>query len=383
MRNSTGLVLQGGGARGAFECGAILRLYTRPGFGIHAVAGASIGAINAACLAGGRTREELGLRSGNGTADHQPADGTTPWALDELWRRLKSYEMPSLPHAAYEWLQTAGNRFCFPRLDYLNLPTWTSCYSTEPMRHLLTELVDFDKLNDSPVKVTLVAVDIQSGELAEFTNWRRGQRLTIDHIMASASLPPGFPMTEIDHHQYWDGGLFDNTPLESVIDALVEPDTRASAPAGEQEQRSDLDVYLMQLMPSAGGIPRNLVQVPDRMVQIIFANKSREDADRVRQINDCVTLVRDLVKVLPADAAAQFDQDPRYKAISQYRVVNLVTVPMRPGGISSGAGDFSAGTIDARIAEGQDAADEAMRRQGVTDERGSVISVALEVAASR
>jgi predicted acylesterase/phospholipase RssA len=359
MSKFTGLVLQGGGARGAFECGAISRLYANPRFGIHAVAGASIGAINAACLVGGRSREELGVSLGNGSAGESAPDGTAPWAVEELWRRLK-IDMSLVPAQLHPWVQKLGNHLCLPRIDYFDLPRWTSCYDTEPMRDLLIELIDFRKLNSSPVKVTLVAVDVESGQLTEFKNWNGQSGLTVDHIMASASLPPEFPMTVIDSRRYWDGGLFDNTPMESVIDALVQADQRRPAPAvldlPESDDNADLLVYLLQLMPGTGEIPEDLMEVCDRQMQIIFANKSGEDADRVGQINDYVTLVRRLVDGLPTAQAARFREDPLYRKLSHHRVVRIVTIPMQPGGISSGADDFSTVTIDARIAEGDAAA---------------------------
>ena len=359
MSNLTGLVLQGGGARGAFECGAISRLYRDPDFGIHAVAGASIGAINAACLVGGRSQTELGLSQ---VSACPPLDGTAPWAVEELWRRLKMPFMSFVPPMLHELAQKSGNKLCSPRFDLFDIFSWTNTYTTDRMRELLKELINFEKLNASPVRVSLVAVDVRSGKPIDFTNWGDQKGLTVEHIMASASLPPGFPMTEIDHHRYWDGGLFDNTPMESVIDALVEEDTRSPAPPApklpENDDESDLLVYLLQLMPGAGEVPEDMYQVCDRQMQIMFANKSQEDSDRVEQINEYVKLVRKLVKALPHSTARQFQAEP---LLAKHHLVNLQPIRMSPGGIFSGADDFSVSTIDARIAEGFDAADQVVK----------------------
>ena len=140
----TGLVLQGGGALGAFEYGALLRLYEEPGFSPDIISGVSIGAINAACLVG---------------AKDDPLK-----TLEFLWDRLTIQAPWFVPPQGQRFLALFGHPHFFNmRYDYMASSVWTSLYSTDPLRHLLHEMVDFDKLNSSSINLVISATTVRTG----------------------------------------------------------------------------------------------------------------------------------------------------------------------------------------------------------------------------
>src|SRR5215831_5854165 len=194
------LVLQGGGALGAYELGAARALYEDNHFSPDVIAGVSIGAITAVLLA-------------------RPASGLKPLeALEAFWEKVT---VPGLilPPALRQYASFFGNRnFFVPRLDYFNWPSWTYYYDTAPLRDTLKKLVDLDSILDRTAAPALLvsATDLEQGRIRYF--YSREDKLTLDHIVASGSLPPAFPMTIIENKSYWDGGLFDNTPLRAVFD---------------------------------------------------------------------------------------------------------------------------------------------------------------------
>ena len=165
----TALVLQGGGALGAYELGAARRLYEDDGFAPDLIAGVSIGAITAVLLA-------------------RPAEGLRPLAaLERFWRQvgLDGWFLPS-PLRPYVSVFGIPN-FFVPRRDLLTLASWTSLYDTAPARQLLEKYVDLAALRTSPVRLLLSAVNVETGELEVFDS--RSDDITMEHILASGSLP--------------------------------------------------------------------------------------------------------------------------------------------------------------------------------------------------
>jgi NTE family protein len=193
----TAIVLQGGGALGAYEYGVLRALYEqRPGFEPVAVAGISIGAITAAVLGGAK------------------ADPIA--ALDALWRKkltVPPVPVPWPPAPFDQSLALWGNPGMYwPQAGLWTTP-WllTSLYDTAPLRHTLADLVDPLRLNADAPRVIVGAINVATGLMEYFRGGQPGG-LTFEHVAASGSLPPSFPMTTIGHHRYWDGGLFSNTP---------------------------------------------------------------------------------------------------------------------------------------------------------------------------
>jgi NTE family protein len=175
----TALVLQGGGALGAYELGAARRVYKDEGFAPDVIAGVSIGAITAVLLA-------------------RPATGLKPLeALEAFWQKITVSGL-FLPPPFRPYASVLGNpNFFVPRLDYYALPAWTNIYDTEPLRQTLSQLVDLKALADPKTAPGLLvsATDVEAGEIAYFYSHDTG--LSLDHIIASGSLPPSFPMTAI------------------------------------------------------------------------------------------------------------------------------------------------------------------------------------------
>src|SRR5512132_80910 len=221
-----GLVLQGGGALGAYEYGAITALLELideaigkgHAVSLKAVTGVSIGAINAACVVGAASRTDARRR------------------LASLWNDLV-LEMPMFwPGQARRDLALYGlPNFYSLRADMLSFASWTHVYDTRPLLPTLMRHVDFAELNASDTAFVVTAVDVQSGVVRRFSNKKldKTERTSIEphHVLASGSLPPQFPWTEIkegsDARRYWDGGIVDNTPLTDAIDAFsVDKDVR-------------------------------------------------------------------------------------------------------------------------------------------------------------
>jgi NTE family protein len=261
------LVLQGGGALGAYQAGAFAALC---GSGVRPdwVAGISIGAINAALIAG-----------------NSPEKGHI--ALDTFWTRVTSQlSLPALPWdtgdafnaALNEWnasiIMAAGvPGFFAPRVPPLPFQpagdlSRLSIYDTAPLHETLRELVDFDRINHKDsVRISVGAVDVETGRQLYFDN--RTHTITEKHIMASAALPPGFPAVKIDGRYYWDGGLASNTPLDHVMRFKGE---------------DHLLVFQLDLFSAKGKLPTTLAEIAERGKDIRFASRTAMSARKERKL---------------------------------------------------------------------------------------------------
>ena len=319
---SSALVLQGGGSLGAYELGAARRLYRDDDFAPDVIAGVSIGAITAVLLA-------------------RPARGLKPLeALEKFWQKVAVSGL-FLPPPFRKYASVLGNpNFFVPRLDYFALPTWTNIYDTAPLRRTLAELVDLDALADQNASPGLLvsATDVEAGQIEYF--YSRERRLSLDHILASGSLPPSFPMTEIDGKTYWDGGLFDNTPLGAVLDRL-------NPAAGAYRT-----IYVVNLFPNEAPIPRTMVEVTARTQNLQFANRTAEDVKMLVRIDEVADLMQALEN-LPGGNPLK--DNPAYQTVAKRRYLRVprivsITRPEQIGGLD--ASDFSPETIQQRADEG-------------------------------
>ncbi len=325
-----GLVLQGGGALGAYELGVLQRLYKEPGFQLHYVSGVSIGAITAAVLVGARNGDPVGT-------------------LEAMWDAFVIPDSPVVPQVFEPGRSLFGNpAFYRMRRDYLAMPFWTSFYELGPIREKLTELVDFDAIMKSPTRLVVTATDVEKGSIEEFDNTGKTGALTLDHVLASGSLPPGFPMTPIGDRLYWDGGLFDNTPLSALlkrIDFIDAPHTK---------------LLVVNLFPRTGQVPKDMMGVSDRMVEIIFANKTHNDVDMAHTINRFVALIDDMVAAHPEVRhlldRPKFEDLRRFKALDD--IIEITNTREEP---VNAASDFTRASIDARIEAGRRDANEALK----------------------
>lgn len=351
----TAIVLQGGGALGAYEYGVLKALYEqRPGFRPVAVAGISIGAITAAVLGG---------------AKGDPID-----ALDTLWRNkltVPPVPAPWLPSPIARRLAALGNPGMYKLRTALLTPApWllTSIYDTAPLRRTLADLVDPARLNDDATRVIVGAINVGTGEMEYFDRDQPGG-LTFEHVAASGSLPPGFPMTCISGNRYWDGGLFSNTPLSPAINVLEE--------AGGGDRSAERELVVVELFSMKAPIPHTFPEVLQRMVQLQYTSRLTLDSDFFGQTSRVVDLVARIEDELPAGSTIR--TDPLFTKLRAHRKIdhlNVVTssLPRR----LSDATDFSRSSIQKRIDAGyRDATEQGISdvnaqglRFGVTSARG-------------
>ena len=278
------LVLQGGGALGAYQAGvfeALIEAGVRPQW----LAGISIGAVNAALIAGNPPERQVER-------------------LREFWRLATEgpqIDAPFMVPMARPWVarMNAASAVLFgvpgffrprvppPQLQPTGIPQGVSFYDTAPLKETLERLVDFDRLNAGETRLSVGAVNIQTGNFEYFEN-TGGKRLRAEHIMASGALPPGLPPVEIDGAWYWDGGLVSNTPLDYVLQA---------------ETREDLAIFQVDLFPARGQLPRTLSEAADREMDIRYSSRTRLNTDKPLELRRLKRLARELLEILPPDIA--------------------------------------------------------------------------------
>jgi NTE family protein len=202
----------------------------------------------------------------------------------------------------------------------------------------------------------VTAVEVVTGELRAIANRPVGRvaatRIEPRHVLASGSLPPGFPWTEIDGMPYWDGGIVDNTPLGLAIDAF------SSDPA------VDRMLVVMNLYPLRARLPRNLAAVEDRLHELSFGNRLRQDHDTARRVNALVETIDALAaKIAPDDRGdwlnARLDEARRYKVVDaivnidmQDPTATLEPAAQNPADDKDGMRDFSPDTVRRRRRDG-------------------------------
>ncbi|MEN3295088.1 MAG: hypothetical protein V7642_4341 [Burkholderiales bacterium] len=326
------LVLQGGGALGAFELGAIECLLDN-GVRPDIVSGVSIGAINAAVLCGHR--------------GHDPKA-----CLQNLWRDLTTLSIPLQSDAVNRNMSAFGCPGMYRmRTDYWDFARWTCFYDTSPLLATLEKHIDFDKLNpdsDAP-RLIMTATNVFTGKLEHFDS--NAMQITPNHIRASGSLPPSFSATKATapprsggtEHVYWDGGLFDNTPLSMVIDALQQIDIPAR------------QLYVISLFPGAAvSAPENLNEVFARMTTLAFSHKMASDMKRANKTTEMIKFTMELDKLMEErkdDAELQqLKESPGYKVLKGFNnPINIIEIT-NPS--ASGGSDFSAAGIERRRESG-------------------------------
>ena len=278
------LVLQGGGALGSYQAG-VFEALTAEGVEPQWVAGISIGAINAALIAGNPPEKRVErLREFWDLVSNGPQVGAL--CKDGAQRALTS-QANAVSAAMFGVAGFFTPRFPPPALQLRGTPAALSFYDTAPLKATLERLVDFDRVNAGQMRFSVGAVNIRTGNFAYFDNHR--ETIGPEHIMASGALPPGLPPIEIDGQSYWDGGLVSNTPLEYVLD---------------EDPREDLLVFQVDLFPARGPMPRTLVEADERVKDIRFSSRTRLGTDQAMRVHRAKRLVRDLLDSLPPDITA-------------------------------------------------------------------------------
>lgn len=282
------LVLQGGGALGSYQAGVFEGLAEKniqPGW----VAGISIGALNAAIIAGNPANKRVEqLHAFWSSICKHPVLPPTPAdaMLVELWP-------PALRETLDVWeasraLIEGQNGFFMPRL-FPWLPTLhgkpdnTSFYDTTIMRSTLEKFADFERINDTrQMRVSVGAVNVKSGNFTYFDNTKI--TLKPEHFMASGALPPGFAAVEIDGEYYWDGGLVSNTPLYHVLTS---------------EARKDTLVFQLDLWSARGTAPTDLVEVAIRQKDIQYSSRTRMITEYMETTQKYRRIVQELMALVP------------------------------------------------------------------------------------
>ena len=308
---SIALLLQGGGALGAYQAGVYEKL-VESGVEPTWIAGISIGAINSAIIAGNPSQDRVAkLREfWNLVSDA----GDNGWS--DNWSALLTGDM------SREWInQLSAGRimargvagFFEPRLPppYL-LPNGggaTSYYDTSPLKPTLERLVDFDRINAKEMRFSVGAVNVRTGNFAYFDN--ETHVIRPEHVMASGALPPAFDAVEIDGEFYWDGGLVSNTPLDWVLSS-----------------RSGLDTLVLQvdLWSARGMLPADFAGVAVRMKEVQFSSRTRAATDAFGKVQELRAAFNELLAQMPPELAAT----PQARLLAQasdpavYNIVQLV-----------------------------------------------------------
>ncbi len=267
------LVLQGGGALGAYQAGVYEALHgntVEP----HWCAGISIGAINAALIAGNKPDDRVPML--RAFWDIVSAEVLAIAPADSGPMRRFFNETAANTIAAF-----GAPGFFRPRLPQ---PFATSIYDTAPLRDTLLDLIDFDRINGGDMRLSVGAVNVATGNLTWFDN--RRQTIAPEHIMASGALPPGFPPVEIDGAAYWDGGLVSNTPLQYVID---------------EAERCDMTIYQIDLFHARGELPRDLSEVIQREKDIRYSSRTRFNTDAMQNLEELRLAAARLAAKLPEE----------------------------------------------------------------------------------
>jgi NTE family protein len=274
------LVFQGGGALGAYQGGVYQALHEN-GIEPNWVVGTSIGAINGAIIAGNEAGSRLDrLREFWSRIERRPS-----WSdnfLSHMGENAAAYFQTMMsgvsgyytPNHAIAWgglhAQVGIERAAF--------------YSIEEFRKTLNDVVDFERIKAKQTRLTVGAVNVRTGKMHYFDS--RDMPLTLEHVLASGALPPGFPAIRIDGDPYWDGGLYSNTPIEVVFD---------------DNPRRDSVVFSVQIFPIAGPEPETVMQVLSRQIDIQYASRADSHIPRQEHIHQLRHMVRELVRMLPQD----------------------------------------------------------------------------------
>jgi len=296
------LVLQGGGALGAYQAGVFEALEEQD-YCPDWVAGMSIGAINAAIIAGNPPGERVEK-------------------LREFWDRISelvTFEWPASVGIGRRWFNEASAAatalcgapgFFTPHIPppFAVLPgtdNAISFYDTEPLRETLLELVDFKLLNSGPIRFSVGAVNVVTGNFAYFDSAE--QQIRPEHVMASGALPPGFPPVKIGSDYFWDGGLVSNTPLQYVLDKKAQGDAIA---------------FQVDLFSAHGKLPETLADVVQREKDIRYSSRTRLNTDMEKQLLE----IRGAAARLAAKLPPELRDDPDAKLLAANREEGTVSV---------------------------------------------------------
>ncbi|WP_082747579.1 patatin-like phospholipase family protein [Bradyrhizobium macuxiense] len=297
------LVLQGGGALGAYQAGVYQALHEsniEPDW----VCGVSIGAINSAIIAGNSPEKRLERlhtfwdRITSRKIWHYTPDG-------DIFRKARNFTSSWMtttlgqpgfftPHQTNPWFSPTGAR------------TATSYYDTAPLRESLLELVDFDRINSKKIRFAVGAVNVLSGNFIYFDNAH--DEIVPEHIMASGALPPALPMVKVGTDHFWDGGIVSNTPLQHLLD---------------QEDNANSLVFQVDLFSARGALPRDIQDVMARHKDIMYSSRTRYNTDVYRKTYNLRTALHNALSKIPDDQLSEEERQLK-KANSRLPGITLL-----------------------------------------------------------
>jgi NTE family protein len=354
------LVLQGGGALGAYQAGVYEGL-AGAGLGPDWIAGISIGAFNAAIIAGNPPESRVEkLRQFWRTVTWPTAwSNYWPHGLPNLQWPMAAWPnaavlaspaavpAPLLPSAFDPTLLVKGdatrgflNQWSAGRVLFAGAPgffemrpVWpwfqpdgaagaTSYYDTSKLKGTLESLVDFDRINGGSMRLSVGAVNVRTGNFAYFDTQRH--RIGPEHIMASGALPPAFPAVEIEGEYYWDGGLVSNTPLRWVVESHPQRDTL---------------VFQVDLWSSRGEFPRNMADVNTRQKEITYSSRTRAASSRFTEMQCVRNSISSLLDKLPPELA-DGAETAFLRRFSERKVWNLIQLIYRAKGYEGDSKDY-------------------------------------------
>jgi NTE family protein len=318
------LLLQGGGALGAYQAGvyqALAEADLHPDW----VAGISIGAMNSAIIAGNPPEQRVDrLREFWETVSASPFGIPYVKSLEpqDDFSRQFIYQTQAMSNLLF-----GAHHFFVPRIPPALLfppgsPEKASLYDNSPVRATLERLVDFDRINAGPMRFSVGAVDVRSGNFAYFDTTTH--RIRLDHVIASGSLPPGFAVTEVDGRHYWDGGLVSNTPLQWVLDSQPRLDTLA---------------LQIDLWNARGALPKDLIEVEVRQKEILYSSRNRAATDQYKHAQKLRIALANLISRLPAELRDS-DDVRLLDQVANDKVCNIVHLIYRAKKYEGIAKDF-------------------------------------------
>ncbi len=314
-----GLVLQGGGALGAYQAGVYQALHEaelEPDW----VVGVSIGAINSAIIAG-NPREKRLEKLEEFWMTVTSRDPLTTWMDGDTPRKMRNalsalngimFGQPGFfkPNAVNGWLAQRGSKMA------------TSLYDTSPLHKTLEKLVDFDLINEGKVRFAVGAVNVATANFAYFDN--EVLHIGPEHVMASGALPPALPMVRIGKHYYWDGGLVSNTPLQHLLDHCGS---------------SNMLVFQVDLFSAQGDIPRDMPEVMSRTKDIQYSSRTRTTTDHFLQTHRLEQQLYDALCMIPEENLSE-SQRAQKAELSRLPEINIMQLIYRQKAWEGDAKDY-------------------------------------------
>jgi NTE family protein len=310
------LLLQGGGALGAYQ-GGVYEALAEADIHPNWIAGISIGAINAAIIAGNPPNSRVDRLREFWT--HVTSSAPWDWSANPFGDLARSDDTRNLLNQMSANFAVAGGatgffsaRAVMPWLQPGGTLGATSFYDTGDLKRTLERLVDFDRINAGMTRFSAGAVNVRTGNFVYFDSTTHTIRP--EHVMASGALPPGFPAVEIEGEPYWDGGLVSNTPLQWVIE--------------NDPRRKDTLAFQVDLWSAQGQPPRNMAEVATRQKEVQFSSRTRASTDQFKNVHRVQRAIAALLRRLPGDIEEN-DDLKILKSVASDKVYNIIQLIYR------------------------------------------------------